>query len=164
MSEYKPCSTCSAILPLSEYHKHPKTKDGLNPRCKSCKRLSDKTSRNKNLGQAIQNSRNFRLKNPDYQRNYLRANPDKSLLMNSKRRISKLDNGVFFIDNQELVSLYSSSCFYCGSKEKIQADHVVPLSRGGRHSIGNLVPACRSCNSSKSDKTIMEWRIWLAKL
>jgi len=37
-------------------------------------------------------------------------------------------------------------------------DHVVPLIRGGRHSVGNIIPACRSCNSSKGGKFIIEWK------
>ena len=36
-------------------------------------------------------------------------------------------------------------------------DHVVPLSRGGKHEIENLLPACRSCNSSKGAKLLEEW-------
>ncbi|WP_203620386.1 HNH endonuclease [Streptomyces sp. SID8499] len=36
-------------------------------------------------------------------------------------------------------------------------DHVIPLSRGGQHAEGNLVPACKSCNSSKGDKLLIEW-------
>lgn len=37
-------------------------------------------------------------------------------------------------------------------------DHIYPLSRGGPHTISNIVFACRSCNLSKNIKTIMEWR------
>lgn len=37
-------------------------------------------------------------------------------------------------------------------------DHVVPLSRGGRHSIGNILPACESCNLSKHASYLVEWR------
>lgn len=32
--------------------------------------------------------------------------------------------------------------------------------RDGRHAIGNLIPLCQSCNSSKRDKTLMEFRVW----
>lgn len=48
-------------------------------------------------------------------------------------------------------------CFYCpGLAETV--DHVVPLVRGGTNYEGNLVPACRSCNSSKAARLLIEWR------
>lgn len=47
-------------------------------------------------------------------------------------------------------------CVYChGEFEAI--DHVVPLSRGGTNHEDNLVPACKSCNSSKGTKLLSEW-------
>jgi hypothetical protein len=48
-------------------------------------------------------------------------------------------------------------CAYCGARADT-IDHVMPLVRGGTNYEGNLVPACRRCNSSKSGKTIIEWR------
>ena len=39
-------------------------------------------------------------------------------------------------------------CHYCGRRPATTADHVVSVARGGGH-VGNLVPACRSCNASK---------------
>jgi 5-methylcytosine-specific restriction endonuclease McrA len=35
---------------------------------------------------------------------------------------------------------------------------VIPIARGGKHSIGNLVVACKPCNSQKNKRTIQEWR------
>ncbi len=35
---------------------------------------------------------------------------------------------------------------------RLELDHFVPLARGGAHTEYNLVPACRSCNSSKGDR------------
>lgn len=60
---------------------------------------------------------------------------------------------------------FNSCCAYCQRpvSEEYHWDHVVPLSRGGAHSEGNLVPACPRCNISKNNKTVMEWRIWRAK-
>lgn len=49
-------------------------------------------------------------------------------------------------------------CAYCGVVAPLTMDHVVPVSRGGWHAIGNILPACRSCNSSKSDRLLIEWR------
>jgi 5-methylcytosine-specific restriction endonuclease McrA len=45
---------------------------------------------------------------------------------------------------------YSYRCVYCGTKPKrLTQDHVTPLSKGGSHTVSNIVPACRSCNSRK---------------
>jgi 5-methylcytosine-specific restriction endonuclease McrA len=76
----------------------------------------------------------------------------------STRRIREKENGIFLITAKEYRKLERDSCFYCGSYEQPTIDHVVPIVRGGKHSIGNIVVACKSCNSQKSKKTIMEWR------
>lgn len=49
-------------------------------------------------------------------------------------------------------------CVYCGSFSDLTIDHVTPVSRGGTNSLSNLATACRSCNSSKNDKTPEEWK------
>jgi 5-methylcytosine-specific restriction endonuclease McrA len=49
-------------------------------------------------------------------------------------------------------------CAYCGDAESpLQKDCVLPLSRGGRYTIENVVPACRSCNASKSNDEVTGW-------
>jgi 5-methylcytosine-specific restriction endonuclease McrA len=49
-------------------------------------------------------------------------------------------------------------CAYCGEVESpLQKDCVLPLSRGGRYTIENVVPACRSCNASKSNDEVTGW-------
>lgn len=55
-----------------------------------------------------------------------------------------------------VVALCDGRCVYCGEPATTQ-DHVIPLSRGGDDGIENVVPACRSCNSSKKDKLPSEW-------
>lgn len=37
-------------------------------------------------------------------------------------------------------------------------DHIVPLIKGGTNDLGNLVVACKPCNSSKAGRSIEEWR------
>ena len=49
-------------------------------------------------------------------------------------------------------------CAYCGATEAaLQRDCVLALSRGGRYTIDNIVPACRSCNASKSNDEVTSW-------
>jgi len=46
-------------------------------------------------------------------------------------------------------------CAYCGRRADT-IDHVVPRSRGGRHTWDNCVAACRVCNSRKADRLLSE--------
>ncbi len=46
-------------------------------------------------------------------------------------------------------------CQYCGEQAE-NIDHVVPRSRGGRHSWDNVVAACRRCNARKRDHLLEE--------
>ena len=58
---------------------------------------------------------------------------------------------IFFRDNY--------TCQYCGERgTKLECDHKHPVARGGSHDDENLVTACRTCNRSKRDKLITEWR------
>ncbi len=49
-------------------------------------------------------------------------------------------------------------CVYCKKSGAITIDHVIPICRGGRDEPGNVVPACKRCNSSKNDRLLSEWR------
>lgn len=51
-------------------------------------------------------------------------------------------------------------CAYClanTSLSLLQVEHVVPLSRGGRNGLTNILPSCGACNADKSDRTPSEW-------
>lgn len=49
-------------------------------------------------------------------------------------------------------------CAYCGvPDEPLQRDCVLALSRGGRYTLDNIVPACRSCNASKCNDEVTGW-------
>lgn len=62
-------------------------------------------------------------------------------------------------DWTRLKSRYHHKCAYCQLSKPLTLEHVVPLSMGGLHSIGNILPACATCNSSKRDRFITEWRM-----
>lgn len=58
-------------------------------------------------------------------------------------------------------------CYYCKKKVgrgQLTMDHVVPLSRGGKSRKGNIVPACKDCNSKKKYLLPIEWDAYLESL
>ena len=49
-------------------------------------------------------------------------------------------------------------CAYCGAVGvPLQKDCVQALSRGGRYTLDNIAPACRSCNASKCNDEVTGW-------
>jgi 5-methylcytosine-specific restriction endonuclease McrA len=58
-------------------------------------------------------------------------------------------------------------CFYCRRRvggRALTMDHVVPLGRGGRSARGNVVPACKACNTRKKAMVPVEWQEYLDRL
>jgi 5-methylcytosine-specific restriction endonuclease McrA len=49
-------------------------------------------------------------------------------------------------------------CAYCRSTDRrLQRDCVLAISRGGRYTLANVVPACDSCNASKCNLEVSTW-------
>lgn len=48
------------------------------------------------------------------------------------------------------------ACRYCGARQNLVVDHLVPVSRGGGNTIDNLVTACQACNTKKLDRSLAD--------
>jgi 5-methylcytosine-specific restriction endonuclease McrA len=118
----------------------------------------DRRARIRNREKHAASMRVYRKNNPHVRSEWARLNPDKQRAIYSSRRARKKGATVFRITHSEFNKLYLSPCVYCGSTVDIQVDHVVPLAKGGRHSIGNLTSACKTCNMSKKDLFLTEWK------
>ena len=60
-------------------------------------------------------------------------------------------------DDEKIKLQTGQICNYCGSAENLALDHIFPQKYGGQDNAENLIFACRSCNSSKGKKDLMEW-------
>lgn len=56
----------------------------------------------------------------------------------------------------ELFDEFGGKCAYCLKADAKCLDHIVALARGGKDEDGNVVPACRKCNSSKNALSLLE--------
>ena len=51
-------------------------------------------------------------------------------------------------------------CHYCSRSfppKRLTMDHIVPISRGGKSTKGNVVPCCKECNNAKKQLLPIEW-------
>lgn len=87
-----------------------------------------------------------------------KANPDKKQAhaanIKARRRSRyKATGRVTGLQWRECLESFNHCCAYCGASDrKLTQDHMTPISRGGAHSIENVVPACGPCNSKKCDR------------
>lgn len=73
------------------------------------------------------------------------------------------------VTTTQILNLQNSAscCYWCGCKlkgKKVHIDHYIPISKGGKHIISNLVIACSGCNQSKRDKDPAEFAKSIGKL
>jgi 5-methylcytosine-specific restriction endonuclease McrA len=54
-------------------------------------------------------------------------------------------------------------CQYCGSREELTVDHIIPVSRGGKTEFENCVTACKICNARKGNKLPSEAAVYPRK-
>lgn len=63
-------------------------------------------------------------------------------------------------DDEKIKLQTGQICNYCGSPDNLALDHIFPQKYGGQDNAENLIFACKSCNSSKGKKDLMEWMIF----
>jgi 5-methylcytosine-specific restriction endonuclease McrA len=74
-----------------------------------------------------------------------------------KRRLARVENDLS-ADQWGALKAAWGGCAYCGeSASPLQRDCVLALSRGGRYTLTNVVPACGSCNASKCNDEVTGW-------
>jgi 5-methylcytosine-specific restriction endonuclease McrA len=100
----------------------------------------------------------YRLKNLNKIREYVaswkKANPHLVRSYSKNRRAYKANAPINDLTSAQWLEIQASQdhrCYYCGKrrKGKLTQDHIIPLSKGGSHTLSNVIATCRSCNSSK---------------
>lgn len=78
----------------------------------------------------------------------------------AQRRKRRMDRVEHDLTPEQWTALQQAwgGCAYCGATDQpLQRDCVLALSRGGRYTLQNIVPACRSCNTSKCNDEVTAW-------
>lgn len=90
---------------------------------------------------------------------YRQENPEMIRLQSHRREARKRDLPHTLTVKQwrEIKSIFNNSCAYCGEKKPLTQDHFFPLSKGGEYTRNNIIPACKTCNSSKNANEPFSW-------
>lgn len=142
----KYCKFCNKEFTIKKSHEG---KQGVY--CsKSCMRLGYKTQLS---GKDNPNYRHGKSKEREYFKPYA-----------AKRRARVKNASGSFTVEYVVLKFYAQSekCYWCLSKIELktcEADHVVPLARGGSNCEDNIVISCSKCNRQKSDLFVSEWKL-----
>lgn len=182
------CSGCQQAKPLSEFHKNRRMKDGLANWCKTCisgaqkrweaanrerRRVLSRAwyAANRDRKQAL--GRQWDLTHGAWRKNYGRRWAEshraskKAAAAKRRTHVRGGGGGYTAIELRHLYAQYDHRCLACGRKLKLEADHIVPVSKGGDSNITNIQPLCTSCNRRKAIKTIdfrQEWSSFVATI
>lgn len=110
-----------------------------------------------------------RAKMSEYYRNYRKSHPEK-MRAHSKSQFHKrralLKKATINLRGIKKMILSVRSkpyfkCYYCENQfpiSKLHFDHIVPLSKGGMHSVDNLCASCSGCNLNKGHTLLQQWK------
>lgn len=108
--------------------------------------------------QHLESMHAWRRRNPDRVKEYSKSVDPAVKLAHNRRRRARLrasEGGFSAEDWQRLLEKYNHTCLCCGAQGiPLQADHIIPLSKGGPHTADNIQSLCGPCNSRKRTKTI----------
>jgi 5-methylcytosine-specific restriction endonuclease McrA len=171
----KICRSCGIQKSAKEFYRHKHHSDGLTSYCKNCNNArgrkwhaehleySRKIHRDYSRGHKEQNAermRHWRANHPEVSAAQIKAwrknNPEKNRNQKRQRRARKKGIGgqISVKEWNELKNKYGNICLCCKRKDiELTMDHIIPLNPG-MHTVDNIQPLCRSCNSKKKRKTI----------
>lgn len=172
------CKTCKEDKSLECF---PKMQGYYRKTCKLCRASYEKSWRNANSAHkkaydkayyhatfdkqkprrdAYRKSNKERL--VELRKRWVLNNPEREVLnrknCKARRRAVEKTGKVTQQEWQDQLATFNNHCAYCLKPlDKAEMEHMKPLSRGGEHSIDNIVPSCPSCNRLKSTRTLLEF-------
>lgn len=166
--QVKRCTVCGETKVRAEFHRDRSRKDGFSQRCRDCQRTRNLKFRERQPEYAPQ----WRAANPGYSRDWFRHRPLYHRLYQGVKRASARGCRIDDFSEDDLLAYWAANgvsdemCFYTGVPlaEGWHIDHKVPLSRGGAHSMDNIVPCSPEVNIQKGTMTAEEYLAYLTEV
>lgn len=162
----KRCGDCKETKPREAFNKRSAVKDGLQPICRDCQKARYSSFYDKNKEAQQERARSFYSKHKEHyastMREWRQNNRERMRSHWAKRRLlKKLQRDETLVDYSTVLERDGYVCYLCEKcvePDDVHMDHVIPLSKGGRHSIDNLRVTHSKCNLAKGVKSLDEYR------
>lgn len=160
----KRCSKCEKVKPKTEFYADDRRPDGLQVWCKDCFNAHVRqmywANHEKELarGRAYRARPEAKAKALERQRRWRAENPEKAKEKVRRYQARKRGATVEPVDYEAIIKRDGLRCHICGkkirSRKDLHFDHIIPLSKGGKHSMDNIACAHAACNLRKNDKVL----------
>ena len=176
----KSCTICNITQPLDDFSKNPHGMvDGHLHQCKRCilKRVQKWRKENPELVKNRRKELYWKYRDDAIKRaiEWGRKNKEKRKISKNKWRAKNRELTCHYAkessyrkknaegshtlqEYKDKLKKFGGMCVYCNKRKATTQDHIIPLSKGGNNYIENIAPACVSCNSSKHNKLLSEWK------
>jgi len=170
----KTCVRCFESKDESCFYVMKQSKTGLRPECKACtkagvnkdrRREYERSYRDRNLEQRRKIVRESSARNKEHhkevRRKYLQTEAGQSMYRKQTQKRYALRKAAY-VEDVSPIDLFNDQagvCYLCLKKfefKEMELDHVMPISRGGKHEKSNCKMACAKCNRSKGSRTLEE--------
>lgn len=180
------CKACGEAKPPTEYHRDSKAKSGYRATCKPCRSAYMAKQYETHRDRIVEYARERRASETEHMRaleaaRYQRHREQRIALATThahtrRARLKQLPNEPG-ITTTALRAIHGDSCYYCHipmsftptprgqgiNPSRATIEHLIPISKGGGHTMDNTVLACHACNVSKNAKTVAEYKAWQAQ-
>lgn len=173
----KKCTKCKQWQPFSNFHKDNSRFDKLKAKCISCDYIP-KTNRIGKRERDMKKEANLKWcrgcqkwlpmsevprdickehAKIEYRKHYQNSERMRRGII-SRNNSRKRGIDPISADTQiYLLEKFENKCAYCNENKADTFDHIIPISKGGKTELDNIVPACRFCNSSKNNQDVWKW-------
>lgn len=156
----KCCTRCGETKPISEFtpqrYKETGHVYGYLSRCKPCASHVHCTDpralayRKQNMHKISARAARWQAANPERKRMHARMRIHRKRVQGGEK--------ITLAQVQGILDAQKGKCFYCRKKlDEYHIDHFIPLAKGGKHALSNLVVACPNCNARKHAKDPLEF-------
>jgi len=154
------CQVCEKDLPITAFRRRGKSADYPDT-CAACHKASQ-PERQASYRRGYAQRPEVKERNKVRQRRARKNNPEAFLVKSWRERASEMGAEYEETPLEALYGLYGTECYICGHEaetggprrpERLEWDHLMPLARGGAHSLANLRPVHGRCNQVKQWRT-----------